>query len=586
MLDAIFGRTKTSPTTTVRTVSKLPEEIAPYVKEVLKEAQAQYAKDKEEPYLPYEGETIAPRDQLELQAIERQKGLVGIQDPRREEAETLIRGLPTEFTAETAKKFMSPYQQAVVDVQKRKAQEDFEQRILPAFETEAISAGGLSGLGSRAGVQAALLGQGQAERLGDIQAIGSQKAYEDAFRQFTIADQLGRQRAADIQKFGLDEFNVGLTEAGLLQDLGQAERAESQRLLDKEFSDYLEEKEFPKQALAQYSSFVYGNPFLRTPDTTKTTMGPAGSRTGQLLSAGLTGLQLYGMGGGGTKGGFSLGNLGRSFGKMFGLGATGGNVGGLVGLPVVRKSLGGGNLSQLINRQRQLIDEQGLEDEMAGGGSAPIQNVLFNQKQKSTFDLGLGSLIETAKAQREAIARGKEARQAAIKKQKDALARATRIEAFDAARKAALETGGILPTLDAFLGKSIKGKSAADVAISEKEAAAAKQDIADMSTSIASQSALLKARAEVAKARRKGLLDAKDAASIIKDLEPILTKGDVGALEAFAKKYPQMYSILRPLIQGRQAVAGMRLGGGGPQPIKKLVPKVTVTQSSPKAQSK
>ena len=315
-------------------------------------------------------------------------------------------------------------------------------------------------------------------------------------------------------------------------------------------------------------------------------MGPSGSRTGQLLSAGLTGLQLYGMGGGGTKGGFSLGNLGRSFGKMFGLGATGGNVGGLVGLPVVRKSLGGGNLSQLINRQRQLIDEQGLEDEMAGGGSAPIQNVLFNQKQKSTFDLGLGSLIETAKAQREAIARGKEARQAAIKKQKDALARATRIEAFDAARKAALETGGILPTLDAFLGKSIKGKSAADVAISEKEAAAAKQDIADMSTSIASQSALLKARAEVAKARRKGLLDAKDAASIIKDLEPILTKGDVGALEAFAKKYPQMYSILRPLIQGRQAVAGMRLGGGGPQPIKKLVPKVTVTQSSPKAQSK
>ena len=479
---------------------------------------------------------------------------------------------------------MSPYQQAVVDVQKRKAQEDFEQRILPAFETEAIGAGGLSGLGSRAGVQAALLGQAQAERLGDIQAIGSQKAYEDAFRQFTIADQLGRQRAADIQKFGLDEFNVGLTEAGLLQDLGQAERAESQRLLDKEFADYLEEKEFPKQALAQYSSFVYGNPFLRTPDTTKTTMGPSASRTGQLLSAGLTGLQLYGMGGGGTKGGFSVPNLARTFGKLAGFGAAGGNVRGLGGLPVVRKSLGGGNLAQLINRQRQLIDEQGLEDEMAGGGSAPIQNVLFNQKQKSTFDLGLGSLIETAKAQREAITKGKKAREAAIQKQKEAILAAKRAEAFDAARKAALETGGILPTLDAFLGKSIKGKSAADVAISEKEEAAAKQNIADMTTSITTQSALLKARAEVAKARRKGLLDAKDAASIIKDLEPILTQGDIGALEAFAKKYPQMYSILRPLIQGRQDPSGMRLRGG-PQSIKKLVPKVTVKQPSPKAQT-
>jgi len=581
MLDAIFGRTKTSPTSTVRTVSKLPEEIAPYVKEVLKEAQEQYAQDIKDPYLPYTGETIAPRDQLELDAIERQKGLVGIQDPRRKEAEEIVRGLPTEFTAETAQKFMSPYQQAVVDLDKQKSMEDFEQRILPTFEKQAIDAGGLSGLGSRAGVQAALLGDAQAERLGNIQTRGSQKAYEDALRQFTLAGELGRQRAADLQKFGLDEFNVGVTEAGILERLGQAERVEDQKLLDKDFSDFLEEKEFPKQALAQYSSFVYGNPFLRKPDTTQTTTGPAGSRFGQLLGAGLTGLQLYGLGGGGTKDGFGLPTLAKNASK-FAIGATGGNVGGLVRLPVVRKFLGGGNLSQLINRQKQLIDEQGLEDEMAGGGSAPIQNVLYNQKQTNTFDLGLGSLIETAKAQKEAIAKGKKVREAAIKKQKEEILAAKRAEAFDAARKAALETGGILPTLDAFLGKSIKGKAAADVVISEKEEAAAKQDVADTTTAITTQSALLQARAELAKARRKGLLDAKDAAKIIKDLEPILAQGGEKALEAFAKKYPQMYSILKPLIQNRLGLSGMSRIGGSPQSVKNLVPKVTVKQSSPK----
>jgi len=580
MLDAIFGRTKTSPTTSVRTVSKLPEEIAPYVKEVLKEAQEQYAQDIKDPYLPYTGETIAPRDQLELDAIERQKGLVGIQDPRRKEAEEIVRGLPTEFTSETAQKFMSPYQQAVVDLDKQKSMEDFEQRILPAFETEAIGAGGLSGLGSRAGVQAALLGEAQAERLGNIQTRGSQKAYEDALRQFTLAGTLGRQRAADLQKFGLDEFNIGVTEAGILERLGQAERDESQKLLDKDFSDFLEEKEFPKQALAQYSSFVYGNPFLRKPDTTQTTTGPAGSRFGQLLGAGLTGLQLYGLGGGGTKGGFGFPTLAKNVGK-FATGATGGNVGGLVGLPIVRKSLGGGNLSQLINIQRQLIDEQGLEDEMAGGGSAPIQNVLYNQKQKSTYDLGLGSLIETAKAQREAIAKGKETREAAIKKQKEEILAAKRAEAFDAARKAALETGGILPTLDAFLGKSIKGKAAADVAMSEKKEAASKQDVADATTAITTQSALLQARAELAKARRRGLLDAKDAAKIIKDLEPILAKGGDKSLEAFYKKYPQMRSILEPLIQDRLDLSGMSRIGGSPQSVKNLVPKVK-QRSSPK----
>lgn len=335
MLDFIFGRTKTRPTSTVRTVSKLPEEIAPYVKEVLKEAQTQYAQDKEEPYLPYEGETIAPRDQLELDAIERQKGLVGIQDAYRDEAEEIIRSLPTEFAAETAEKFMSPYQQAVVEVQKRKAQEDFEQRIMPEFEKQAIEAGGLSGLGSRAGVQAALLGQGQAQLLSDIQAVGQQKAYEDALRQFTLAGELGRRKASDLERIGLDRFNIGLAESGLLQSLGQAEREESQRLLDKEFSDYIEEKEFPKQALAQYSSFVYGNPFLREPDTTVTTTGRGRPSIGnQLFSAGLSGLNLYGRG---TKGFTQPFSFATAFSK------EGGRLNkGLRSLPVVNRQAGGG----------------------------------------------------------------------------------------------------------------------------------------------------------------------------------------------------------------------------------------------------
>ena len=335
MLDFIFGRTKTRPTSTVRTVSKLPEEIAPYVKEVLKEAQTQYAQDKEEPYLPYEGETIASRDQLELDAIEKLKGLVGIQDSRREEAEKLIRGLPTEFTADIAEKFMSPYQQAVVDVQKRKAQEDFEQRIMPEFEKQAIEAGGLSGLGSRAGVQAALLGQGQAQLLSDIQAVGQQKAYEDALRQFTLAGELGRRKASDLERIGLDRFNIGLAESGLLQSLGQAEREESQRLLDKEFSDYIEEKEFPKQALAQYSSFVYGNPFLREPDTTKTVTGRGGPSIGnQLFSAGLSRLHLYGRV---TKGFTQPFSFATAFSK------EGGRLNkGLRSLPVVNRQAGGG----------------------------------------------------------------------------------------------------------------------------------------------------------------------------------------------------------------------------------------------------
>lgn len=45
---------------------------------------------------------------------------------------------------------MSPYQRAVTDIEKREAQTQFEKNIMPRFEAEAISAGGLSGLGTRA----------------------------------------------------------------------------------------------------------------------------------------------------------------------------------------------------------------------------------------------------------------------------------------------------------------------------------------------------------------------------------------------------------------------------------------------------
>ena len=67
MLDFLFGRTKAVPTTTTTVqTSKLPEEIAPYVTQVLEEAQKQYEIARDEGYQKYPGQTIAPRTQAEL----------------------------------------------------------------------------------------------------------------------------------------------------------------------------------------------------------------------------------------------------------------------------------------------------------------------------------------------------------------------------------------------------------------------------------------------------------------------------------------------------------------------------------------
>ena len=316
MLDFLFGRTKAVPTTTTTVqTSKLPEEIAPYVTQVLEEAQKQYEFARDEGYQPYPGETIAPRTQEEKDAIAGLRGLVGGQAQYIQEAETALDAIPTEFTAESAQKFMSPYQQAVTDIEKRKAQEDFQRRIMPEFEKQAVGAGGMSGLGSRAGVQAARLGEAQLQQLGDIQARGQQKAYEDAYRQFTDQGARQRARAADLQNLGLTKFQTGLAEQGLAQQLAQADRAEAQAEFDESFREYIEQEQYPESELAQFSSFVYGNPFLQTPDTTKSVQGmlqPTTSMGQGLLNLGLTGLNIYGRGLG-SDNQFNMANFGRSF---------------------------------------------------------------------------------------------------------------------------------------------------------------------------------------------------------------------------------------------------------------------------------
>ena len=310
VLDFFFGRTKPTPTTTTTVQSsKLPEEIAPYVTQVLEEAKAQYDIAKERGYQPYPGETIAPRTAEEEAAIAGLRGLIGTQQPYQTEAETALRGIDTEFTAEQAEKFMSPYQQAVVDVEKRKAEEDFKRRIMPEFEKQGVNAGGMSGLGSRAGVQAARLGEAFGQQLGDIQTKGSQKAYEDAYRQFTDRAARQRMKAEDLRGIGLQKFQTGLAEQGLGQQLAQADRQEAQSVLDKAFKEYTEQEQYPESELAQLSSFVYGNPFLQTPDRTTTQTGmlqPTSSIGQGLLGLGLTGLNIYGRSGGFGPGGPSL----------------------------------------------------------------------------------------------------------------------------------------------------------------------------------------------------------------------------------------------------------------------------------------
>jgi len=336
-LSSLFGIGSSMPTTQqVVTTSKLPEEIAPYAKEVLEEAQNYYKQMMEQGYTPYEGQTIAGFTQEEKDAMSGIKGLLGKSQPLMDKALGITDRLGEEFTAETAQKYMSPYQRAVTDIEKREAQKAFERDIMPRFEKQAVEAGGMSGLGSRAAIQAAEIGGKQMQQLGDIEAKGLQKAYMDAQDLFRQQKERERMQAKDYFAAGPAMFAQGLAEQGALQTVGEQKRGMAQTALDEAYYKFLEEQEYPKQQLAEYSGFVYGNPLMKQLTKTQSTQKAGPSWGQQLLGLAGAGANIYGMGGG-----FGGDWSGKQFQKNMGWSkAAGGQVGGLSSLPVVYSQAG------------------------------------------------------------------------------------------------------------------------------------------------------------------------------------------------------------------------------------------------------
>ena len=358
-LSSLFGlgSSRAQPaTSTVVQAQKLPSEIAPFVEEVVGEAQELYKQRLGEGYVPFTGETIAPFTRQEETAMANIEGLVGTSRPLQEEALGVTRGLAEKFTPETAEEYMSPYQRAVTDIEKREAQRRFDREIRPRFEASAVLAGGLCGLGSRAGVESAELERGQAQLLADIETKGLQSAFRDAQQQFAQQKQREAGMATQLGKAGPAMFASGLQEAGALQTVGEQRRDLGQSALDEAYFRFLEERQFPEQTLSEYSGFVYGNPMTRIPtQTTQSTGTPYQPSLGQTL-----------LGVGSTLGAAALRNP-----NIFREG--GGFIDrdrGLSGLPMFRRQVGGGVWEGVedveIETPQETIDEQVQVDSISG----------------------------------------------------------------------------------------------------------------------------------------------------------------------------------------------------------------------------
>lgn len=327
-----------SATGTQTQITDLPEWARGYAKSTMEKTQALTDK----PYQAYGGNRIAGFDPMQLQAQQdaakmgtsqystQAGGIAGDIASRAQGANYA----PGQFNAQqvgtqsftqpgAADQYMSPYMQSVVDIQKREAgrQSAVQGTQQQAQATQAGAFGG-----SRDAIMRAERERNLGQQMGDIQATGSQAAFQQAQQQFNAeqqarlqaqmanqqmgmtAQQAGEQSRQYGAGYGLQGLQTGLTAAGQLGQLGYQttqqgmdinrlqsayggqRQALRQQGLSQGYEDWQNQQQYPYKQLGFMSDMIRGLPVGS--QSTSITQAPGASAASQLGGLGAVGMGL------------------------------------------------------------------------------------------------------------------------------------------------------------------------------------------------------------------------------------------------------------------------------------------------------
>jgi len=242
-------------TSTVTQQATIPEELKPFVTDVLEKSRAIQERREVEGYVPFSGPRIAEFSPEQTQAFESIKGLVGQGQQYFDPAARLTAASAFAPTAPQVGQFMNPYLQNVVDIQQREARRaaDVERQQLGA---QAVAAGGFGG--SRQAILEAEQARNLQQQLGDIQTRGLAAAYEDA--QARLQQQRERERLAGAQFGTLGQVAPGqaFRELSALEAIGAQRQGQQQQALDIAQQEYEIARTFPERTLQDYQSIIRG----------------------------------------------------------------------------------------------------------------------------------------------------------------------------------------------------------------------------------------------------------------------------------------------------------------------------------------
>lgn len=211
-------------------------------------------------------------------------------------------GLATSPFAQQA--FMSPYMQEAVERQKFEATRDYAKQM-PALAAQAVGAGAFGG--SRQAIQAAEAQRNLNQQLQNIQAAGTQRAFEQGQQAMQFGANLGLQGlgtalqgTGQLTAAGRTLADIGGAQLqaqqgiiGLQTQAGAQQQALEQQRINQAIQNYALQQQYPQLQLSMMSSLLRGLPLQQA--TTQQYQAPP-SAISQLGGLGVAGIGAYGLG--------------------------------------------------------------------------------------------------------------------------------------------------------------------------------------------------------------------------------------------------------------------------------------------------
>lgn len=285
---------KGGDTTTTNTTSSLPPEIAPYYSDLLGRAKT----ISNQGYTTYGNPRLADFSADTNQAFNDIRGIASAGTPGYDQAVNAAQGIAG-YQANTIPNadlsaYMSPYTQNVLDVQKARATQTFNEQQA-GRDAAAVAAGAFGG--DRRFVADSLAQRDLNRQLQEMDATGLAAAFDRATGLYQN-DETNRRLGAGL---GLDAAtalgslsdlrrNAQLGNAEALSAVGSKIQQQKQAGLDLAYKDFLEQRDWPSKQLSLYSQLLSGTPV--SPSTSTTTTEPAPDFLSQLLGLTTSGVGL------------------------------------------------------------------------------------------------------------------------------------------------------------------------------------------------------------------------------------------------------------------------------------------------------